>query len=160
MPLQPLPCLLFLSPSLTQTYVTRLSSPNKTSCTVTPSPCSPEARRARTREEVVERKKKLRSSVTPLNSEGNAQRSYRTTSVWETEWKFMKGYRVVWTFSWNVWVRGGGETEGDSAVKCSRSCCHVQMDFPQSRSCCVISTDIHTVVVINEAGMFIYSAPR
>lgn len=113
MPLQPLPCLLFLSPSLTQTYVTRLSSPNKTSCTVTPSPCSPEARRARTREEVVERKKKLRSSVTPLNSEGNAQRSYRTTSVWETEWKFMKGYRVVWTFSWNVWVRGGGETEGD-----------------------------------------------
>lgn len=37
----PLRYLLFLSPTLIQTYVTRLSSPNTTSCTVTPPPTPP-----------------------------------------------------------------------------------------------------------------------
>lgn len=38
--------------------------------------------------------------------------SVHTGRVWETERRIVEGYRVVWTFSWNVWVKGGDETEG------------------------------------------------
>lgn len=65
------------------------------------------------------------------------------------ERRIVEGYRVVWTFSWNVWVR-----EGMRQRECSRSSRHGQMDGSQSRSCCaVISTltHTHTAVGTNEA---------
>lgn len=61
-----------------------------------------------------------------------------------------EGYRVVWTFPWNVWLTGGDETEGmqQELLSCTDG------QFPEQKLLlCHFHTHTHTSVGTNEASL-------